>query len=57
MEAIDDYAKRNFMTDHKGNVFRNQKERSLKYGLLPTTVCKRLRLGWSLEKALTTPVE
>ena len=38
MEAIDDYAKRNFVTDHKGNVFRNQKERSLKYGLLPTTV-------------------
>ena len=28
-EALDDYAKRNFMTDHKGNVFRNNKERSL----------------------------
>lgn len=28
-EAIEDYAKRNFVTDHKGNVFRNNTERSL----------------------------
>lgn len=57
MEAIDDYAKSNFVTDHKGNVYRNNKERSLKYGLSPKTVRYRLMQGWSLEKALTTPVE
>lgn len=56
-EAIDDYAKSNFVTDHKGNVFRNTKERSLKYGLSPKTVRYRLMQGWSLEKALTTPVK
>lgn len=56
-EALDDYAKKNFVTDHKGNVFRNNTERSLEYGLNPTTVRNRLMLGWSLEKALTTPVK
>ena len=56
-EALDDYAKKHFVTDHKGNVFRNQKERSLKYGLTPVTVHKRLKMGWSLETALTTPVK
>ena len=56
-EAIEDYAKRNFVTDHKGNVFRNNTERSLEYGLNPTTVRNRLISGWSLEKALTTPVK
>ena len=57
MEEIEDYAKNNFVADHKGNVFRNQKERSLKYGLAPATVRYRLMQGWSLGKALTTPVE
>lgn len=57
MEAIEDYAKNNFVADHKGNVFRNQKERSLKYGLAPATVRYRLMQGWSLGKALTAPVE
>lgn len=56
-EALDDYAKRYFVTDHKGNVFRNNTERSLEYGLNPTTVRNRLISGWSLEKALTTPVK
>lgn len=56
-EALDDYAKKNFVTDHKGNVFRNNTERSLEYGLNPTTVRNRLMLGWSLEKALTTPTK
>mgnify|MGYP000921502712 CR=1 FL=1 len=37
MEAIDDYAKSNFVTDHKGNVFRNNKEMCSKYGLKPST--------------------
>lgn len=57
MEALDDYAKKCFVTDHKGNVFRNNTERSLKYGLSPTTVRNRLMSGWSLEKALTTPTK
>ena len=52
-EALDDYAKRNFVTDHKGNVFRNNKERSLKYGLSPATVRNRLMSGWSLEQSLS----
>lgn len=56
-EALDDYAEKYFVTDHKGNVFRNKKERSLKYGLTPSTVHNRLKMGWSLEKALTTPVK
>lgn len=56
-EALDDYAKRYFVTDHKGNVFRNQTERSSKYGLSPSTVRNRLMSGWSLEKALTTPTK
>lgn len=57
MEALDDYAKKCFVIDHKGNVFRNNTERSLKYGLSPTTVRNRLMSGWSLEKALTTPTK
>lgn len=56
-EALDDYAKKHFVKDHKGNFFRNKKERSLKYGLTPVTVHKRLKMGWSLEKALTTPAK
>ena len=56
-EALEDYAKKYFVTDHKGNVFRNNTERSLEYGLNPTTVRNRLISGWSLEKALTTPVK
>lgn len=56
-EALEDYAKKNFVTDHKGNVFRNNKEMCLKYGLSPSTVRCRLMQGWSLEKALTTPVK
>ena len=56
-EALDDYAKRYFVTDHKGNVFRNQTERSSKYGLSPATVRNRLMSGWSLEEALTTPTK
>lgn len=56
-EALEDYAKKNFVTDHKGNVYRNNTERSLEYGLNPTTVRNRLMLGWSLEKALTTPTK
>lgn len=56
-EALEDYAKKNFVTDHKGNVFRNNKEMYLKYGLSPTAVRKRLKMGWSLEKALTTPAK
>lgn len=56
-EALDDYAKKHFVKDHKGNFFRNKKERSLKYGLTPVTVHKRLKMGWSLEKALTTPTK
>lgn len=56
-EALDDYAKKFFATDHKGNVFRNHKEMYLKYGLSPSTVRNRLISGWSLEKALTTPTK
>ena len=56
-EALEDYAKKNFVTDHKGNVFRNNKEMYLKYGLSHNTVRKRLKMGWSLEKALTTPAK
>lgn len=56
-EALDDYAKKHFVKDHKGIFFRNKKERSLKYGLTPVTVHKRLKMGWSLEKALTTPTK
>lgn len=56
-EALDDYAKKFFATDHKGNVFRTHKEMYLKYGLSPSTVRNRLMSGWSLEKALTTPTK
>lgn len=56
-EALEDYAKKHFVTDHKGNVFHNNKEMCSKYGLKPSTVRYRLKMGWSLEKALTTPVK
>lgn len=56
-EALDDYAKRYFVTDHKGNVYHNNKEMCSKYGLASSTVRKRLISGWSLEKALTTPTK
>lgn len=56
-EALEDYAKKYFVTDYKGNVYHNNKEMCLKYGLASSTVRKRLISGWSLEKALTTPTK
>lgn len=44
--------------DHLGNRYSSVKEMVLAYGIYPTClIYKRLKdMGWSLEKALTTPI-
>lgn len=43
--------------DHEGKVYNSFKEMALNYGMEPSYLKKRLSRGWSLEKALTTPVK
>lgn len=45
-------------TDHKGIVYPSQKAMCDAYGIIVDTYrLRRNRMGWSLEKALTTPVD
>lgn len=44
-------------TDHKGTVYSSRAEMLKVYGIKTTTFKTRLKFGWSLEKALTTPVK
>lgn len=47
---------RSLCFDHLGNVFRNREQCARHYGMSPFTVeCRRNLLGWSLERALSTP--
>uniref|UniRef100_UPI0040559D7F hypothetical protein n=1 Tax=Agathobacter sp. TaxID=2021311 RepID=UPI0040559D7F len=46
----------NIITDHTGNQFENEKTMCKHYDIPYITHKHRLRKGWSLEKALTTPV-
>ena len=45
------------VVDHKNSQFPNFSCMCAKYGLLPVTVTNRLKMGWELERALTTPVK
>ena len=40
--------------DHKGNEFKNMKELCKAYDISYQTYMSRIRIGWTLEKALTT---
>ena len=42
--------------DHLGNKFPTKKAMALYYGITPVVLAKRQSRGWSLEKALTTPI-
>ena len=42
--------------DHKGNEYQSQAARALAYGLNDPAIQRRLKAGWTLEKALTTPL-
>lgn len=41
--------------DHLGRVFPSVAARAAFYGVPPDRACNRMRSGWSLEEALTTP--
>ena len=43
-------------TDHLGNEFRSLKDMCGKYGLGAKLFCSRIKMGWTLEEALTTPI-
>lgn len=43
--------------DHLGNVFESVKEMCEHYGITPTTYCKRIERGYTVEQALTKPVK
>ena len=43
--------------DHKGNIYESKGARARAYGLDVQIVSLRIKNGWSLEKALTTPVK
>ncbi len=38
--------------DHLGNEFKTQKEMCIYYGIAPSTYCRRIQRGWTLEEAL-----
>ena len=42
--------------DHLGNKYTNMTEMAYKYDILPSVLSSRLNDGWTVEKALTTPV-
>ncbi len=41
--------------DHLGNIYHTQKEMCATYGINHATLTKRLKMGWTLEMALTKP--
>lgn len=43
-------------TDHLGNEFRSLKDMCGKYGLRTNLYCNRIKMGWTMEEALTTPI-
>lgn len=47
---------KNVFEDHLGNKFPTKKAMALYYGITPVVLAKRQSRGWSLEKALTTPI-
>lgn len=44
-------------TDHLGNVYETAKAMVSHYGLTLDTYNRRIKIGWSIEKALTTPID
>ena len=49
-------SKEYYVTDHLGNVFNTQKEMCDAWNILINTYRSRIKKGWSIEKALTTPL-
>lgn len=45
-----------YVTDHKGNSYRNVQEMCGNYGIKPATFRARMRNGFTLEEALTTAI-
>ena len=50
------YKKRE-VADHKGNSYRSVAQMARSYGIASITLHERLKRGWSVEEALTTPVD
>ena len=44
------------ITDHRGNMYDSISEMCRVYKITPGMYCNRVRLGWSLEEILTTPL-
>lgn len=42
--------------DHLGNIYKSQAQMARAYGIRPSTFKHRKQRGWSLERALTTPM-
>ena len=51
-----DKRKSRYVTDHKGNSYRNVQEMCGNYGIKPATFRARMRNGFTLEEALTTAI-
>lgn len=49
--------KRGEVVDHKGNSYRSVAQMARSYGISSITLHERLNRGWSVEEALTTPVD
>lgn len=45
------------VTDHLGNKYRSRSLMAKAYGISSLTVGDRLKRGWSMEEALTTPID
>lgn len=45
------------VTDHLGNEYSSRSLMAKAYGLSPLTLSERLKRGWSVEEALTTPID
>lgn len=50
------YKKRE-VVDHKGNSYRSVAQMARSYGISSITLHERLKRGWSVDEALTTPVD
>jgi len=49
--------RRQVIEDHKGNTYKTIDELAETYGITKGVYWARLKLGWSLEKTLTTPIQ
>lgn len=57
IDEVVNYCKSNYIEDHLGSRFRNQKDMAEHWGVPIESYRHRKRQGWSLKEILTTPVK